>query len=167
MNRVYLSHRSLSEGDYDPRCFLWLEVNGAEKGVYAFLRGGFVHKEVLWDEDDPAEMWRDDKLDRTAAVFNLSGVPVKGYRINLPYGFTFTPIISSDQDIYGGTTAGQPPAYTAKRDQKGIAITLDIPAYTGVLYEAVPVELPELPKGKPQVAQKPASKAGKHTLKKK
>ena len=159
LNRVYAAHRSLWEGDYDPRSFLWLEVHGEEKCVYAFLRGGFANKDVLWDEDDPEEMWQDDRLDRTAAVFNFSGVPVKNYRLNLPHGFTFTPILSSDRDIYGGKTTGEPPAYTAKRDQKGIYITLDLPAYSGVLYEATPITLPELPKPKPPVKKGKAGKA--------
>ena len=156
---MYAAHRSLWEGDYDPRSFLWLEVHGEEKCVYAFLRGGFANKDVLWDEDDPEEMWQDDRLDRTAAVFNFSGVPVKNYRLNLPHGFTFTPILSSDRDIYGGKTTGEPPAYTAKRDQKGIYITLDLPAYSGVLYEATPITLPELPKPKPPVKKGKAGKA--------
>ncbi len=140
LNALYNSHRSLWDGDYDPRKFLWLEVHGEEKCVYAYLRGGLVNRDAVITADPKDEnlMWKSDVSDRTAAVFNFSDVPAEKYMLRLPAPLKFIPLLSSDQDIYGGNTSGTLPEILPFYDEeeKCWKITLDIPAFTGLLYRA-------------------------------
>ena len=156
LNRLYKEHESLSDGDYDPRKFYWLEVHGEEKCIYAYLRGGLVNKDAL-AEKEQLTMWSDKTIDRTVAAFNFSGVPVKKYRINLPCPMELLPLISSDTDIYGGSSpeshAVLHSRYDAEKEQ--YYVELDFAPYSGMLYQAVPVTLPKAP------PRKKAKKKGK------
>ena len=102
-------------------------------------------------------MWSDKTIDRTVAAFNFSGVPVKKYRINLPCPMELLPLISSDTDIYGGSSpeshAVLHSRYDAEKEQ--YYVELDFAPYSGMLYQAVPVTLPKAP------PRKKAKKKGK------
>ncbi len=140
LDEVYDTHRSLWDGDYDPSKFLWLEAHGEEKCVYAYLRGGFVNRDavVAANPEDEKLMWRSPVADRTVSVFNFSDVPVKDYTLRLPAPMRLVPLLSSDSDIYGGSTTDALPVLEPQYDskEKTWKITLDIPPFTGLLYSA-------------------------------
>lgn len=157
LDEVYDTHRSLWDGDYDPRKFLWLEVHGEEKCVYAYLRGGLVNRDavVAANPEDEKLMWRSPVADRTVSVFNFSDVPVKDYTLRLPAPMRLVPLLSSDSDIYGGSTTDALPVLEPQYDskEKTWKVTLDIPPFTGLLYSAEWIA-PEKPKKSPSKNKK-------------
>ncbi len=142
LNQLYKEHRSLSDGDYDPRHFLWLEVHGEEKCIYAYLRGGLVNKDAFTPQDREADMWKDTFLDRTITALNFSGVAVPNYRINLPCPMELYPLIHTNTDIYGGEAPENSQVIRSRYDaeKKSYYIELDFPPYSGMLFRAVPVQ---------------------------
>jgi 1,4-alpha-glucan branching enzyme len=138
LNRLYDTHASLWDSDFDPRSFLWLEVHGEEKCIYAYLRGGLCNRDLLTPEQQQT-LWQDTAVNRTVTALNLSGAVVPGYRINLPCPMVLTPLIDTDTDIYGGNTPFSAAPIRSKQDAQGTDyIELDFAPYSGKLFQAVP-----------------------------
>lgn len=140
LNQLYLEHRSLSDGDYDLRNFLWLEVHGEKKCIYAYLRGRLVNKEAFTENDKEEDMWKDSFPDRTITALNFSGTAVTGYRINLPCPMELHPLINTNTDIYGGETPENNRVLHSRYDTQAETyyIELDFAPYSGMLFRAVP-----------------------------
>lgn len=83
LNQVYLSHPALSDLDYDPEGFTWLDCHAEAFSIYAFER-------------------RTDGQ-RILAVFNFSDEKREDYRLTVPGSGKLTLLFASDRDCYGGT----------------------------------------------------------------
>ncbi len=86
LNRVYRAQPALWEQDNTEKGFELL-ASDPENNVVAFLRWS-VAGEAL------------------ACVFNFGGNPVGPYRIGLPYAGTWSEIVNSDAEEYGGSGVG-------------------------------------------------------------
>lgn len=84
LNHFYKSEPALYEKSFSPEGFEWLENNDRDKSVFAFIRKGH------YQEDD------------LVAVFNLTPVVRKDYRIGVPAAGKWTVVLNSDdKDFYG------------------------------------------------------------------
>ena len=87
LNRVYTAEPSLSELDFEPAGFQWIDCNDLENSVISFERrdasGGFV-----------------------VAILNFTPVPRDGYRIGVPLAGEYHELINSDSEAYGGSNVG-------------------------------------------------------------
>jgi 1,4-alpha-glucan branching enzyme len=87
LNRVYRDTRALWSRDVDPGVFSWIDANDAASNVFSFLRHG----------DDGSAL---------ACVANFAGHPHVDYRIGLPRAGTWTEVLNTDADLYGGSGVG-------------------------------------------------------------
>ena len=81
LNHIYLQHLALSEKDYDPDGFRWLDCHQEERSIYAFERIG--------------------SSERIIAVFNFSNCE-QIYQLKVRNSQTVQVLLSSNWVIYGG-----------------------------------------------------------------
>ncbi|CAN5382730.1 1,4-alpha-glucan branching protein GlgB [soil metagenome] len=86
LNRVYRANPALWEQDNTERGFEWL-ANDPTNNVVAFLR---------WSASGEA----------LACLVNFGGNPVGPYRVGLPYAGTWSEILNSDAEDFGGSGVG-------------------------------------------------------------
>jgi 1,4-alpha-glucan branching enzyme len=87
LNRVYRRETALHALDCEPAGFEWVDGSDAGSSVLSFLRKSADGETVL-------------------AVFSFTPVPREGYRIGVPAGGIWQPVLNSDDTLYGGTGQG-------------------------------------------------------------
>src|SRR4029077_18490905 len=87
LNQEYLQRPALWQQDTVPEGFEWIDANDRSGNVLSFLRYG-TNGSVL------------------ACVCNFAAMPHRDYRIGLPSSGTWTQVINTDADIYGGSAVG-------------------------------------------------------------
>lgn len=110
LNRIYLNHPALYEGEYDRACFSYVIDDRDMDLVYAYTRqaGG----------------------ERILAVFNFSDVDYSNYEIRLQGNHSLKELICSDSRIYGGTSGEG-----AEIPVQNGRCRMDLQAYSGRLYQ--------------------------------
>ncbi len=87
LNRCYREQPALWRRDAESDGFAWLEANGADENVVAFIRTG--------DHDE-----------RLVCVCNLAPVVRDGYRVGLPAAGAWRELLNTDSRLYGGSNVG-------------------------------------------------------------
>jgi 1,4-alpha-glucan branching enzyme len=88
LNRLYTQEPALHEVDFDPAGFQWIDANDNENSVVSFVRRSHGGEHSV------------------LAVVNFTPVPRDGYRIGVPHAGTYTELLNSDSEIYGGSNIG-------------------------------------------------------------
>ena len=112
LNHLYLTEKSLHDGEYNSAMFHWLQADDPANVVYAYQRG--------------------DAGDRTVTVLNLSGRKHEDYELKID-GKELLPLINSDWERYSGKTP---------EDHDPVEITensvkLDLPPMSAIIYRLV------------------------------
>jgi len=87
LNRAYVEHRALWSQDIEPQGFSWIDANDASGNTLSFLR---------WGDDGSA----------LACVVNFSPTPHEHYRLGLPRQGTWSEVLNTDAESYGGSGVG-------------------------------------------------------------
>jgi len=87
LNAVYTGKPALWQQDSSPAGFEWIDANDFSGNVLSFLRFG-------------------SSGDVLACVANFSAMPHHNYRIGLPSAGTWSEVINTDADVYGGSGVG-------------------------------------------------------------
>ena len=87
LNAVYRDTPALWQQDSAPAGFEWIDANDSSGNVLSFLRYG----------TDGSTL---------ACVANFSAVPHYDYQIGLPAAGSWTEVVNTDADVYGGSGAG-------------------------------------------------------------
>jgi 1,4-alpha-glucan branching enzyme len=87
LNRLYGGTPALYQLDTSPEGFSWIDASDVTGNVLSFLRYG-ADGSVL------------------ACVCNFAAEPHFGYRIGLPSAGTWTEVLNTDAEVYGGSGAG-------------------------------------------------------------
>jgi 1,4-alpha-glucan branching enzyme len=87
LNTLYRNEPALSECDFDPKGFDWLDFNDAENSVISFQRRAENGTTLLF-------------------ICNFTPVPRENYRIGVPLAGHYNEILNSDAEIYGGSNKG-------------------------------------------------------------
>ncbi|KMP10793.1 glycogen branching protein [Candidatus Nitromaritima sp. SCGC AAA799-C22] len=88
LNNLYRSEPSLSEIDFEPDGFEWIDCSDSQQGILILLRKG----------RRPG--------DRMIVAFNFTPVPRDNYRIGVPEGGLWKEVLNSDAKEYGGSGVG-------------------------------------------------------------
>ncbi|MBV0911758.1 1,4-alpha-glucan branching protein GlgB [Anianabacter salinae] len=88
LNHLYRGTPALHVNDTRPEGFGWLELNDADRSVYAWMRKG-------GPGDKPAVI-----------ALNMTPVPRDGYRIGFPGGGHWREALNTDAEVYGGGNRG-------------------------------------------------------------
>ena len=142
LHRIYQENPALYTGDYDSRCFRWLQVHGERDCVYVYQRTSGKNSIVM--------------------AMNTQDIPHMGYTFEVPENMILTEILNSDENRFGGNTVPSDKTKVYKSVDK--KLTLDLPPFGAVIYtaEIVPEEKVEkAAKGKTASAKKPAKKTTK------
>jgi 1,4-alpha-glucan branching enzyme len=88
LHEVYRREPPLSEVDFDPAGFQWIDCNDNENSVFSFFRRARDVRDVI------------------VVVLNFTPVPRAGYRIGVPFEGIYLEVLNSDAEIYGGSNMG-------------------------------------------------------------
>ena len=83
MSHVYLYHPALYAGDDNPESFKWIDADNRDQSVFVYERKCDSENLII--------------------VLNLTPNAYTSYRIGVPYDGTYTEILNSDKDVYGGS----------------------------------------------------------------
>ena len=95
LNLIYRDEPALWERDFDASGFAWIEANDAASNTLAFARFGGERALVC--------------------VENLSPVPRPGYRVGVPRGGTWSEVLNTDAEVYGGSGLVNPVPLAAEK----------------------------------------------------
>jgi 1,4-alpha-glucan branching enzyme len=101
LNRVYAAQPSLYECDFEGRGFEWIDCNDNDNSVVSFVRRAT------------------NPDDFVVSILNFTPVPREGYLVGVPREGSYTELINSDAEMYGGSNVGN----------GGVAFTEPIPAH--------------------------------------
>ena len=126
LNKLYLNHPALYDGEYSSEHFKWLEVNAMAECVYIYQRG------------------TGDK--RVIVALNLSNNDYKSFKFSMSEYVAIKEILDSDLDIYGGDTlSGEVEAITAQAASLGEApyyLDISLAPLSAKVYEVEKLETP-------------------------
>jgi 1,4-alpha-glucan branching enzyme len=88
LNRVYSAERALHQIDFDSAGFEWIDCNDNDNSVLSFVRRATN---------------RDDFV---LALLNFTPVPRHGYVIGVPRAGSYSELLNSDGEVYGGGNVG-------------------------------------------------------------
>ncbi|MCX4748321.1 1,4-alpha-glucan branching protein GlgB [Kitasatospora sp. NBC_01287] len=129
LNRIYQDYPPLWQLDSDPAGFRWLDADAARDNVYSYLR-------------------RDTAGRALASVSNLCPEVRTGYRIGLPAGGWWHPVLDTDEPRFGGAGAGRREPYLAEEvpwQGQPFSVGLTLPALSTLWLCPQGPELPVIP----------------------
>ncbi|MGB3801349.1 MAG: 1,4-alpha-glucan branching protein GlgB [Lewinella sp.] len=85
LNQLYRTTTALYENAYDPKGFEWIDIGDHQNSVLSYMRRGKDEQDVL------------------AVIHNLTPAVRSKYRVGVPFEGSYTPVINSDDEKYGGT----------------------------------------------------------------
>jgi 1,4-alpha-glucan branching enzyme len=88
LNALHRAEPALHALDADPRGFEWLDASDAEGGTLCFLRRG------------------NGDGDLVVVALNLTPMPHERFRVGLPAAGAWREVLNSDEEVYGGSGAG-------------------------------------------------------------
>jgi 1,4-alpha-glucan branching enzyme len=88
LNQVYASEPALHQCDFESKGFQWIDCNDTDNSVVSLIRRA----------TDPNSF--------VIAVLNFTPVPRHGYVIGVPPAASYTELLNSDAEVYGGTNVG-------------------------------------------------------------
>ena len=117
LGELYAKLPALYENDYDCNSFEWVDADNADENMFSFMRKGSDRVYII--------------------VLNFSPNAYEQHAFGVPYKGTYTTILNSEQDIYGGsvTTLEKAKASVEESNKKPFTIHIDVPAFGGVLLE--------------------------------
>ena len=134
LNRLYAAEPALYQRDVAPEGFAWINGSDAAHSVVAVLRRAA------------------DPDDAIAVVSNWTAVPRHGYRIGVPAAGTWTELLNSDAERWGGSGVGNAASLAARAepwDGYPYSLELTLPPL-GVLWLKSP---PPDPPGPPSLSR--------------
>ncbi|MBO7703876.1 MAG: 1,4-alpha-glucan branching protein GlgB [Solobacterium sp.] len=82
LNRIYTNHPCLFRNDYDFGGFQWIDADNAKQSVFSF--------------------YREDDREYLLCIMNLTPAQFDVYDVPVPQKGTWTEILNTEKDIYGG-----------------------------------------------------------------
>lgn len=117
--KLYQQYPALSERDFVPEGFVWINELEWEKNLLVFLRKGRR------------------KADTLLVVCNFSGNPLEGYSVGVPYPGKYKEVFNTDQTVFGGTGCVNPRVKISKPvecDERKNSITLKLGALSVAVF---------------------------------
>ncbi len=128
---IYRKYPALYEVDNDWGGFEWINADDKERSTYSFYRRAANGK------------------DNILFVLNMTPVERKGFMVGVPFDGTYTHILDSAEQRFGGQGSNIPQKIKAQKglcDYKDYSLTFDLPAYGA---EVFVFQTPKLKKKKP------------------
>ena len=124
LNKLYGQEPAFYQVDFRSAGFEWLDANGAETNVLAFLRKAR------------------DPRDSVVFVLNFSDQRYKGYRIGVPFPAEYRELLNSDASEYGGSDEILPDKRIMAKEisSHGFAfsLALNLPPFSAIVLKPEP-----------------------------
>ena len=98
LSKLYLEKKALSDGDYNPNYFHWIDSDNNKQSVYSY--------------------YRENEKEVGVIILNMMPISYQDYEIGVPYYGWYKEIINSEEDIYNGCGFTNPKALRAKKKSK-------------------------------------------------
>ncbi len=136
LNHLYLDTPALWEDDFTWQGFQWIVPDDSSQSVVAFIR-------------------RDKKGDEVIAVCNFAPVLRQDYCIGVPRAGTYSELINSDDEAFGGSGIANPAKRAKKTPMHGFdhSISLTLPPMSTLI-----LRTPKVKAEKKAAEKKPAAK---------
>ena len=111
---LYRKYPALYEVDNDWGGFEWINADDKERSTYSFYRRASNGK------------------DNILFVLNMTPMERKGFQVGVPFAGTYTHILDSAEERFGGMGSGIPAKIKAEKglcDYKDYSLTFDLPPY--------------------------------------
>lgn len=148
LNKLYRTQPALSQKDFHPDGFQWINCSLSSENMVIFQR-------------------KTDKPEETLLfVSNFAPVEHKDYQIGVPFYGKYKEILNSDAEIYGGSGAGNPRVKTSKQeewDERPNSIVIDVPPMSTIIFSCTP--MPEPVKKEAKAAKETKAVKGTKTAK--
>lgn len=118
---IYNAYDAFHSKDYNPESFKWIDPDNYKQSIYSFIR--YEEKRAF------------------VVILNMKPISYTDYRIGVPYAGTYTELINSEKDIYGGCNmCNFKPIKSKKVASHGFtnSIEIDLAPYAGVIF-SVPI----------------------------
>ena len=127
LNKLYRTQPALSQKDFHPDGFQWINCSLSSENMVIFQR-------------------KTDKPEETLLfVSNFAPVEHKNYQIGVPFYGKYKEILNSDAEIYGGSGAGNPRVKTSRQeewDERPNSIVIDVPPMSTIIFSCTPMPEP-------------------------
>ena len=143
---LYRKYPALYEVDNDWGGFEWINADDKERSTYSFYRR--------------AENGKDNLL----FVLNMTPVERQGFMVGVPFEGTYTKVLDSAKECFGGMGSGVPDKIKAVKglcDYKDYSITFDLPPYGAEVFLFQNPEAKKVATKEPKATAKPKAKAEK------
>jgi 1,4-alpha-glucan branching enzyme len=120
LNRVYRAEPALYDTDFEPGGFAWIDCNDHEHSIIALMRQAVR----------PSGRQAVKPVETLVAVVNFTPVPRRDYRLGVPLPGSYTEILNSDAELYGGSNIGNQGIVTAEAQPShghGFSLSLSVP----------------------------------------
>lgn len=127
---LYQTEPALHDGEYNPDCFEWLEVDAADYVTYAYERRA--------------------SGETILTVMNLSDQFWKDFQVGIPMLYELTELLNSDWECYGGNTRPTDETWRVEDEpckKRPHALILDLPPFCARIFKVKRV-LPSVRKRK-------------------
>lgn len=117
LNSVYTAHTPMHQVDFDWTGFEWIDFSDVDHSILSFIR------------------YSKEKQDALIGVFNFTPVVHPGYYVGVPSPGTYTILVNSDQNIYGGSNVFQQiiEAEAVEWHNQPARIQITLPPLAGIL----------------------------------
>jgi 1,4-alpha-glucan branching enzyme len=120
LNVTYQREAALWQDDFDPSGFSWIDCNDHEHSIISLIRQAgrqsgsqavrLSGSQVVGSSGGQAVGSSDgevaDRSDLLVAIVNFTPVPRRDYRVGVPAAGSYTELLNSDADVYGGSNIG-------------------------------------------------------------
>jgi 1,4-alpha-glucan branching enzyme len=118
LNTMYKEEAALYEYSFEESGFEWIDINDWENSVISWMRKGKSDKDTI------------------IAIANFTPIPRENYRIGVPKKGTYTLLLNTDDEVYGGSGVVNPAiieSVAVPTHGKDNAIAVTLPPL-GILY---------------------------------
>ncbi len=145
LNKLYLSQPAMSQKDYEPDGFQWMNCSDSANNIVSFVR-------------------KTDKPEETLLfICNFAPVRHEKYQLGVPFYGKYKEILNSDDVKFGGSGKGNPRVKTSEQEEcdgQGNSITIDLPPMCTLVFSCTPEEPPKKPAKKAKKAATEKAAAG-------
>lgn len=118
LGELYKKETALYEDDYNVESFKWIDADNADENLFSYVRVG--------------------KTSDIVVILNFSPNPYKQHRFGVPTKGTYTEILNSEQDIWGGChmiNEGKIKTEEVAYNNMEHSIVVDVAPYGGIMLE--------------------------------
>jgi len=127
LNRLYTTHKALSELDCSPQGFEWIDADDARESVFTYIRRA-QHGEFV------------------VVALNFTPIVRRDFRIGVPQAGTYREILNTDEERFAGSGVLNEGAFISEEvaaNGRPQSIVLTLPPLAAIVLDHEPIQAPD------------------------